>query len=99
MGAVLEGITRQKVRSTTKQARLKVNVVGGVDRGGHPVDGMRHGHPSSQLRIVFDIVHPVSKGFNDRVAFFLSKRQLCSFEEGGYRAFHWSKERPASACS
>lgn len=41
-------------------ACLKVHVVGGVDRGGHAINGMRHRHPSSQLRVVFDIINSES---------------------------------------
>ena len=41
---------RQEVNrwcSSAHSTCLKVDVVGGVDRGGHPVDGVRYGHSSS----------------------------------------------------
>lgn len=94
VGALLKGLTRRnrnKLNTTRPEnPRLEVDVVGGVDRGGHPVDGMRHGHPSPQLRIVFDIVHPVSKGLNGASVFFYkSMRRISSCKERCYRGLHW----------
>ena len=104
VGALLKGLTRRnrnKLNTTRPEnPRLEVDVVGGVDRGGHPVDGMRHGHPSPQLRIVFDIVHPVSKGLNGASVFFINPCvELVRARKDATVGCTGLTERPASSCS